>query len=832
MRFFIEAIWEVRILRRILKGLLWIVFSLIPIAMLGAALGYVWLSRSVTPGSGEIDIAGLSAPVTISRDKNAVPHISGASIEDVLTALGFVHAQERLWQMEVTRMAGQGRLSELFGDKTIGTDRFLRSIGLYESSQASAGVLAPADLQKVEAYVRGINDFIDSKGPAFGSKYSPEFVILGRKPEKWAAADVIVTLKMMSVTLAGNMDEEILRLKLAGFGMTDTEITDLLPPVPGDTPPPLPDLRTILGLSSKEIKSGSLEGDGQFAALNEIMGTGASNNWVVSGTRTKSGKPILANDPHLGLSAPSLWYLAHLQVKGPDGKTKNTVGVTTPGSPLVLLGRNDRLAWGFTNTDPDVQDIFLERINPGNPEEYETPEGYKPFERTSVEIKVKGAEPVRFDRLTTRHGPVLPADYRNLDRYLPKDLVAALSWTALAGNDTTISAGFKLWDFASVADFQQGMADYATPMQSMVIADVDGNIGLLAPGKVPVRDPANRIMGRAPSPGWDAAYDWKSFIPFGELPRITNPVNGAIGTANTKIVDASYPHFLTFDWDEPWRQKRIEALVYGADNQTLETNSKVQGDIFSSGYAALAPAMLNLVEDRSDVEETVLGLLKRWDFVEDKARIEPLLFTAWVRMATKRIFEDDLGDAFPSFWRGRVSAMLRVLGPDPARDWCDDGRTPVKERCGDILALSLDDALKDIGTRLGSDRSKWNWGALHYAYGAHRPFAQVSPLDRIFNVTPPTSGGAFSLDRARSTFTDEVNPYRETHGTSYRGLFDLADLERSTYIQTTGQSGNVFSVNYSDFAQKWANMEAITIPTDEKAYQDGLLGIWRLTPRK
>ena len=244
------------------------------------------------------------------------------------------------------------------------------------------------------------------------------------------------------------------------------------------------------------------------------MGSGASNNWVVGGARTESGKPILANDPHLGLTAPGIWYLAHLQVKSGDGATKNLVGVTLPGAPLVLLGRNDKVAWGFTNTGADVQDIFVERINPGDPNQYQAPEGFRPFEKTSVTIKVKGGDAVNFDRLVTRHGPVLPADYRGLGHYLPEGTVATLSWTALAGDDKTISAGLRLWDFASVADFQNGMGDFVTPMQSIVIADAAGNIGLIAPGRVPLRDPANQIMGRAPSPGWADTYDWKGFIPY------------------------------------------------------------------------------------------------------------------------------------------------------------------------------------------------------------------------------------------------------------------------------------------------------------------------------
>ncbi len=818
-------------MRRIIKGLLWIVFSLIPIAIVASILGYVWLARSVAPATGEISLVDLSGPVTITRDANAVPHISGNTIDDVLMALGFVHAQERLWQMEMNRMAGQGRLSEIFGDKTISTDRFIRSIGLYESAERSVAALSDTDRQKIEAYVRGINAFIASPGPVFGAKYSPEFVILGHSPEKWAAADVIVTLKLMSVTLAANIDDEVLRLKFARLGMSNAEMTDLQPPVPGDVPPPLPDVRQLLGLSSGTLKAGAIEAERQFASLNEIMGSGASNNWVVGGVRTESGKPILANDPHLGLTAPGIWYLAHLQVKNSDGTSKNLVGVTLPGAPLVLLGRNDRVAWGFTNTGADVQDIFIEKINPGDPNQYQAPEGFRPFEKKGVTIKVKGGDAVNFDRLVTRHGPVLPADYRGLDHYLPEGTVGSLSWTALAGDDKTISAGLKLWDFASVTEFQDGMRDFVTPMQSIVIADANGDIGLIAPGRVPVRDPANQIMGRAPSPGWDATYDWKGFIPYEELPRTYNPADNVLATANTKMVDASYPHFLTFDWDEPWRFERIKTLVYGANQQTLETNRKVQGDAYDNAYAALAPVMFKLVQDRNDVDLEALKQLNAWDFVEDRERVEPLLFNAWLRMATKRILEDDLGDAFPSFWQGHVDAMLRWLGPNPARDWCDDRRTPEKESCGDILALALGDAVKDLDTRLGSDRSKWNWGALHYAYSAHRPFSQVSPLDRLFDVTVPASGGAYTLDRGKSSFTDDSNPFRVTHGTSYRGLFDLADLDRSTYIQTTGQSGNVFSSNYRDFAYRWADTEAITIPIEPKLYEEGLLGVWRLKPK-
>ncbi|MBB2970946.1 penicillin acylase family protein [Mesorhizobium sp. RMAD-H1] len=817
-------------MRRIIKGLLWLVFSLLPLALLAVIVTYIWLARSVAPASGEAQLAGLTAPVTVARDRNAVPHISGQTLEDVAQALGFVHAQERLWQMEVARMAAQGRLSEIFGEPTVGTDMFLRTLDSYGAAAASFNALKERDREVIEAYVRGVNAFLEQGGRPFASKFSPEFVILNRRPEPWTTTDVVAAVKMMSITLGANIAEEMERLKFARLGMTDAEINDLLPPLKEDAPPPLPDLKTVLGLASGPI-SAVHSTEQRFAAVDRMMGQGASNNWVLSGQKTETGKPILANDPHLDFSAPSLWFLAHLQVKAPDGAARNLVGVTLPGTPLVFLGRNDRVAWGFTNTAADVQDIFVERINPANPDEYLTPDGYRPFDKRTETIRVKGGADVSFERRATRHGPVLPANYRGLQRYLPSGTVPALQWTALAHDDTTMSAGFRLWDFQSVLEFLDGMQDFVTPMQSMVVADVDGNIGLIAPGRVPVRDPANKIMGRAPVPGWDAIYDWKGYIPYDALPRQYNPARGAIGTANSKIVDGSYGPFLTFDWDEEWRRDRIATLVLDSNvKQTLETNRQAQGDDYSPAYAALGPVMLDLIEGRSDVNADDVMALRRWDYRQDKTLSEPLIFEAWLRFATKRIISDDLGDAFPAFWRARVNAMLRWLSPDAARDWCDDRHTAERESCGDVLALALKDATADLETRLGSDREKWNWGALHYAYGAHRPFARVKPLDLIFDVNEPASGGSFTLDRGTPNWNDENNPYRATHGTSYRGIFDLSNPDRSTYIQTTGQSGNVLSPHYRDMAERWGNIQAFTIPVSEAAYQDGLLGTWRLMP--
>lgn len=815
--------------RRVVNGFLRGLFSLLTLLVLTGAIGLVWLARSVAPMSGAAALPGLSAPVTVTRDRHDVPHITGRSRADVLEALGFVHAQERLWQMELMRMAARGRLSEIFGKATVGTDVFLRSLGLYDAAQASFDALDGQSKRQVEAYVRGINAFIARPARLLAAKFSPEFVILDHRPEPWTPADVMAAIKMFSVTLASNLDEEILRLKFSRLGMSAKEIDDLLPPVPGDAPPPLPDLHQLIGLATGPLKAAQNDAF-VLAAGEQLMGTGASNNWVVSGSRTDTGAPILANDPHLGLSAPGIWYLAHLQVTDAAGGAHDLVGVTLPGLPLVLLGRNDDIAWGFTTTYADVQDIYVEKVNPDSPAEYLTPDGYRPFRTKKETIRVKDGDDVVFDRAATRHGPVLPASYRDLKRFLPDGTVAALAWTALAEDDATIRAGLRLWDYHSVQDYIDGMRDYAAPVQSMVVADRAGNIGMIAAGRIPVRDPANLVAGRAPVPGWDRTYDWKGFIPFDELPHSYNPPKGAIATANTKIVGPDYDHLISYDWEEPWRQARLDQLIVDAPGkQTMATSRAAQADDFSPAFAALAPVMLKLVQGRNDVDADAIRTIAAWDHRMSEKEIAPLIFTAWVRMATRRIVGDDLGQVLGSYWQARPTATLRWLSPDAARDWCDDRRTPERESCGDVLAASLDDALADLNRRLGPDRSSWQWSRLHYAYGANQPFART-PLARFFDVTPPVAGGPFTLMRGKTDFGDDANPYRAISAASYRGIFDLSDLDRSTYMETTGQSGNIFSPHYRDLAEPWSKVEGITIPTEEKAYSAGALGSWHFTP--
>ncbi len=819
-------------MRPLLKVILRLVFVVVCLIVVAAGGGFIWMARSLPPASGTRQVPALSDTVTIDRDRNGVPHISGGTMSDVFTGLGFAHAQDRLWQMEVVRIAAQGRLSELFGETTVDSDIWLRSMGLFDAAKQAYDLLSDETRAAVDAYTAGINAWMQRDGSIFASRLPPEFVILGHAPEPWEPAHTVAALKMMSVTLGANVDDEVMRLAFARLGLSSGDIAELLPPLPGDNAPSLPDLTALLELPSGPLQLAGSEDrrDGFLSPMQDLTRKGASNNWVLSGSRTESGKPILANDPHLALSAPSIWYLAHLRI-GVGDEAHNLIGATTPGSPLVILGRSDTLAWGMTNTGSDVQDIFIEKLNPDNDGEYLTPDGWRAFGSKQETIRIRDGGERILTRRWTRHGPVLPPGYLDIGRYLPDNTVAAMRWVALDADDLTMDAGIKIMDATTVNEFQAAMSSYVTPMQSMVIADASGNIGLIAPGRVPIRSPQNTVMGRAPVPGWDSTYDWMGTIPFSQLPRQNNPPVGAIGTANTKIVDPDYPCLLTLDWEEPWRQRRVDELI--VDNRTPQTFAKsrdAQADLRSLAFAELGPKMLAHIEGHEGIDAAAVRTLKSWNYEMARDSIAPLIFMAWLRESMIGIYHDDLGPVFDLWFKARANVMLGLLDGENRRDWCDDGDTSQKESCADMLAAGLDRAIADLEDRYGADRQTWTWGSVHKSAGAHTPFSRVPVLNRFFDVRVDSAGGPFTLDRGRTRLKNADTPFLNTNGSSFRGIYDFADLDRSTYIQTTGQSGNPFSDHYRDFAVPWSSVEGITIPADPAIYEPKTVGTWRLVP--
>ncbi len=802
------------------------------LAVIAAGIGYAVLRSTVPSPSGMLALPGLSEPVEVVRDREGVPHVFAKTSDDLYMALGFVHAQDRLWQMEMQRRTGQGRLSEIFGERTFGADVFLRTLGLYGHAERSLSTLPAEAARALEAYARGVNAFLTRPLGLLEPRLPPEFLLLRHQPEPWRPADSTVIVKLMALSLSMNVNQEILRLTLAAQGLTSAEIADVMPLDAADAPPRLPEIADLYPLKRPAAAARRADASDQLDGLiGGSIGTGASNNWVVSGARTRSGKPLLANDPHLQLDAPAIWYLAHLALELPRGNVANAAGASLPGVPLIVLGRGDHVAWGFTNTGPDVEDIFIEKVNPDNPREYLTPEGWLPFSVEEMTIAVRDAGVRKVDRRRTRHGPVLPGFYRNLEGLLDANHVAALRWTALSDDDTTVAAGLFDPSMKTVADYMARMRLFVVPMQSMVVADTAGHIGMIAPGRVPVRDPKNTVAGRAPVPGWDATYDWKSYLKFDSLPRVDDPNVGAVGTANARMVDPDYPHLLTYDWDPSFRQQRIKQLVFDVDKHDMASMRAAQTDVLSLAVLKLQPLMIAAAQAVGSVEHGVLDQLTVWDGTMRADRPEPLIFTAWMREAVRAIYRDDLGEAFDRYFGYRAVALIALLeGRATSRDWCDDRTTPERESCGAVLAGALNQALHGLQARYGGDRSKWRWGKAHVAFSEHRPFGLVGGLAPYFNVEVPSGGGNYTLNRGQAHFGAE-QPFANRHAASFRAIYDLSDLDRSLYIHTTGQSGNPLSPFYRSFAQRWSKGEYIEIPTKRQAVEAAKLGTWVLVPK-
>ena len=782
-------------------------FGLLLLAILVTAGACVWLS--VPSYDGTETVAGLDAPVEIVRDAHAIPHIYAASPRDGAFAMGFAHAQDRLWQMELQRRIGAARLSELFGERGLETDRFLRTLGVYRVAERNFAMLSPEIRAIYEAYAAGVNAYLENRSGLL----PPEFVLLGHEPEPWRPADSLVWLKMMAWDLGDNFRDEILRARLAER-LDPAQLLDLWPPYPGDAPPalaraPIPEHTAI-----------------DFAALAAALpepppaGLG-SNNWVLSGAHTESGKPLLANDPHLGLSIPSIWYLAH--VNTPDFEI---VGATLPGLPFPVLGRTRDFAWGFTNTGSDVQDLFIERIDPDDPARYLTPEGSLPFAVRDETIEVDGGEAVALTVRETRHGPVVSDLIEESESFLEAGHVLAFAWTALDKDDRTAEALIRAAAAEDWDGFVTALRDMAVPQQNIVFADRFGNIGFLAPGRVPIRASG---QGHMPAPGWTGSHDWVGWIPFAALPRSYNPAAGRIVTANNRVVGPDYPFFLTDDWTPPYRARRIEALLDAAPAHGVESFTAIQQDVVSLAASRLLPVLLEVTAPGGDGARRALDMLGRWDHRMDRARAEPLIYMAWLRALMRALLADELGAVFDDYWKIRTEVLHRVLTGRTA--WCDVVTTDAAESCAEVTGAALDEALADLAARYGEDMADWRWGEAHVAWMKNRVLGEIPLIGSWFEVRLPSGGEKETVKAGSFTVSDPDHPFAQDHGAGYRAVYDLAEPERSVFIQSTGQSGNPFSAHYEDFAEAWRDGRYLPMLTDRARIAEDALGTLVLHPR-
>lgn len=786
---------------------------LLLVVVLAAAAAYIYLRQSLPQTTGEVELQGLSAQVEILRDGYGIPHIFASTREDAYFGLGFAHAQDRLWQMEMSRRAAAGRLAEALGPAALEADRFLRTLGIRRAAEANLKHLGPGTLKVLEAYAAGVNAFLATR-PVLPI----EFRLTGVRPEPWTTADSVAWTKMMAWDLGGNWRSELLRLQLAK-ALPNARIQELLPPYPGDPAPALPELRELyrsIGKATRDLAEKF--GEAQDFAL-------GSNSWVVSGALSETGKPLLANDPHLGLTAPPVWYFAHLSAPDLD-----VIGATFPGVPGVVLGRNRHLAWGFTNTGPDVQDLYLEKVDAKG--YYLTPDGPHPFRRYEETIRVKGAPDEKITVRVSRHGPVISDVLRAAQDAAPRDHVVALAWTALAEDDRTIQGAIGMGEARDWPGFLAAVRDFHTPQQNISYADAQGNIAFIAAGRVPVRKAANDLKGLAPAPGWDARYDWAGYIPFDELPRVINPDAGTIVTANDKVVPPGYRHHITFEWLPPYRAERIRELLQQSSKHTLRTFAEIQADILSVPAREILDLLKN-TKPKSDEARAVLDALAKWDARMDPERWEPLVFAAWWRELARGIYADELGDAFRRNWSPRPVFLKAVLEDrDGQARWCDDVRTAVREDCGEIAADALERALEGLRITYGAYRTRWRWGEAHVAVHPHRPLTSVRLLRPFVDIRVPTGGDGFTVNVGRSDFGHPIEPFANRHGPSLRALYDLAQPDNSLFIHSGGQSGNPLSRHYRAFTDAWARGDYVPMITDRTRLEAAGVQRLALVPRR
>jgi penicillin amidase len=767
---------------RWLRWFLGVSGALLLLALSASFGGYLWLRGSLPQIDGRIALAGLSATVEVLRDSDGVVTIEAQSTPDATRALGYVHAQDRLVQMDFMRRLGAGRLSEVMGQSTVEVDRMMRTLGFYRLAEESQAHLNPETMASLEAYAAGVNAFLaDPPGPL-----PIEFQVLGYEPEPWRPADSLVWGRLMALQLSGNWSSEALRLRLAER-LTPEQIAFLWRPYPKNAPNAIGDLAAAQDLQP------ALPGEvlpWQWAPKD------ASNSWVVAGRHTASGSPILANDIHLALHHPNHWYLARIETPG-----LTLVGATAPGVPFLIAGHNGHIACDFTTTHSDTQDLFLERSPEGAEDSYETPDGPRRFEVREEVIDVRGGDPLHIAVRSTRHGPVI-SDLR-AGRFAPlaDNLILALAWPSLRADDRTADAIYAMNRARDWDQFRAALRQFHSPQQNLLYADRAGTIGFIAPARVPLRAQGD---GSFPAKGWTGEQDWAGEIPFDELPQSVDPKRGRIVAANNKIVPDDYPYLITADWPSGHRAQRIEDLLDDAEETTPAQHAGWQSDIVSLAAKRLLPLLIAAVESEqvSARAEGALSLLSDWDFRMARDRPEPLIYYAWLKAANEALLADELGPEFNFFQRADADLLSAILSGGEA--WCDDVESETQEGCAAQSAKALEAALADLAARFGNDMDDWRWGEAHMARLRHPVLGRIPLLGALTTRSIETDGGEDTVNRGGARLAgSDSQVFEHRHGATFRAVYDLADLDQSLFMIVGGQSGNPLSPFYGNLAEPW-----------------------------
>ena len=839
----------------------WFMRAVIAITVIGAiAAGvvYWYASRAIPAMQGTVKLAGIESEVEVIRDAFGVPRILAKSESDGLFGLGYVHASDRLWQMDLSRRLAQGRLSERFGEHGLATDRLMRALDLDGHAERSLAALSRETLSQLESYSAGVNARLDEIGS--GGKGAVEFSVFGGTIDPWKPADSLSVLKSMAFQISmGSLLNESARGRLS-LALEPHQVRDLFPAYPGkgvDALPVADDEEARSRWPVENYADGARRNTGkqtQSAAaaplpLDEALGflgltdprmAGASSAWAVDGSRTAGRAPLLASDPHLPLTAPSVWHPAQVSAPG-----LSVIGATLPGIPAIAFGRNAKVAWGLTATQIDDIDIFIEKLYGDEPTRYVGPRGPLLFDLRKETIKVKDGPDVELTIRKSRHGPVIPLETAGLAAVTPEDHVATISWTALSDDDTTIEALLALNRVTTAEAAIKIAGQVVAPALNVVVADEE-TVGIAVAGRVPLRRFTAPLQGRLPSPGWTDRNDWTGWLRDGALPRLIEPESGAVANANNKIGDAPFPRHLSYDWDSPYRINRIEKLLNGRAAHSIESFKAMQSDTVSGTARALLPLIgaalwdENQPEDAHPLRQSVLLRLRLWNGEMSEHSAEPLIFSAWLHELVPALVKDELGELSSSYRGPRPLFLERVYKDiNGAAAWCDDiGTEDETETCKDVAAAALDKALERLAADYGDDDRAWRWGQAHTAMHRHAALGGIATqvlgvrlgLDRFVNIVQETSGGDDTLNRG-ATAQSGRNPYRNVHAAGYRGVYDFSDLDRSQFIVSTGVSGHPLSEHYANLAPLWRIGEYMPMSLNREDFEPGAIGILRLQPQ-
>ncbi len=789
-------------LARIALVILGVVVLLIAIASAGA----YYVTRQPFPNTdGPLTATGLNEEVHIYRDEYGIPHIYANNQEDLFFAQGYVHAQDRFWQMEFWRHIGQGRLSEIAGDATVESDKFIRTVGFNRMADATIAYYEqeqPEYMAILDAYSAGVNAYINENA----DDLSLHFEILGlvNEPweiEPWTPVNTVSWGVAMSYDLGGNMDDEIDRAKLIQ-DLGEATVEQVWPPYPYESRPVIaPTDEQTNDLPGEPVASNEASGinwenvnldiTGQMPADGFVVGSGpqvGSNNWVVSGEHTESGLPILANDTHLAVQMPSIWYEVGLHAPEWD-----VTGLSFAGVPGVVIGHNDKIAWGVTNTGPDVQDLFIEKINPNDAHQYEFEGEWLDMEVIEEVIKVNGGEDIVLEVRTTHHGPII-SDIRD-----DVNDVLALKWTQQEPS-RILQSIVLLGQAQNYENFREALRYWDVPSQNVIYADREGNIAYQTPGLIPLR---KNGRGEVPVPGWTGEYEWEGWLPYEELPALFNPEQGYIVTANHAVVDEDYPYFITRDWASGDRGQRINDLiaarVKSGEKISVKDLARIQFDSKSLPAQSYVPLMEGLSSDDPEVQAAI-ERLRGWDLRETQDSVPASIFEIFTIYLMHNVLADDIGqenlDSLLPY--SAKTIFMHDLAGQLNSSWWDNQDTAEKESWEDIMLQSLADAVTWLEENQGGSMNEWAWGKIHTITFEDRVLGAsgVAPIEAIFNRGP------FAVDSSRDLVNaqawDSSDPAAVIHHASQRMLVDMSDLDNSRSVIPTGNSGHPYNAHYDD----------------------------------